>query len=65
MIFDFVIWNPSTMEIKSLPALEVSFQHSDNQLHVLPVMFAVNDGIGFGLCKNMIWKIVGLWSFNI
>ncbi|CAH9099113.1 unnamed protein product [Cuscuta epithymum] len=64
MIYDILIWNPSTKEIKSLPALEVSFQHPDDQRNEQPVRLTVNDGFGFGICKNMIWKIVGLWNFE-
>ncbi|CAH9094038.1 unnamed protein product [Cuscuta epithymum] len=65
MIYDIVIWNPSTKEIKSLPALKVSFQHPHYPPNEPPVSIVVNDGFGFGLCKNMIWKIVGLWNFHV
>ncbi|CAH9082151.1 unnamed protein product, partial [Cuscuta epithymum] len=65
MIYDIVIWNPSTKETKSLPALKVVFRNPHDQPNEPPMRFYMNDGFGFGICKNMTWKIVGLWNFKI
>ncbi|CAH9103090.1 unnamed protein product [Cuscuta epithymum] len=64
LIYDIVIWNPSTKEIKSLPPLKVPFKHPHNSPNEPPIRFVMNDGFGFGLCKNMTWKIVCVWNFE-
>nr|GMD21022.1 putative F-box protein At1g19160 [Ipomoea batatas] len=60
MTFDVFALNPSTREVKALPSIKLPRKPSNkppikNFLHVM---------FGFGLSKNMVWKIVMLLRFE-
>nr|GMD47871.1 putative F-box protein At1g19160 [Ipomoea batatas] len=57
LIFDILIWNPFTRETKNLPSVKVPAIKK-------PVKYWITNGFGFGLSKNMSWKIVMLWYFQ-
>lgn len=57
LIFDVLVWNPSTREIKTLPYVKVPVEP--------PVQCCTTfEGFGFGLSNNMSWKIVMIWYFK-
>nr|GLL36510.1 putative F-box protein At1g19160 [Ipomoea trifida] len=60
MVFDVVIWNPSTREIKTLPSITVPNKPSN----IPPINFCLYEGFGFGLSNNMTWKVVMLWYYG-
>nr|GMD45047.1 putative F-box protein At1g19160 [Ipomoea batatas] len=56
-ILDILIWNPFTRETKNLPSAKVPGIEKC-------VNYEMNEGFGFGLSKNMSWKIVMLWYYE-
>nr|GMD46544.1 putative F-box protein At1g19160 [Ipomoea batatas] len=56
-ILDILIWNPFTRETKNLPSVKVPGIEKC-------VNYEMNEGFGFGLSKNMSWKIVMLWYYE-
>nr|GMD25819.1 putative F-box protein At1g19160 [Ipomoea batatas] len=51
LIYDILIWNPSTRKIKAIGPITVPYKLSNYPA------YAINE-FGFGICNNMTWKVI-------